>query len=47
MKGLLGASDRIWTAIPIPSEGLVGLGRSSQADRAELGKDIGLIYQRN
>jgi hypothetical protein len=47
MKGLLGASDRIWTAIPISSEGLVGVGRSSQADRAELGKDIGLIYQRN
>jgi hypothetical protein len=47
MKGLLGASDRIWTAIPISSEGLVGLARSSQVDRAELGKDIGLIYQRN
>jgi hypothetical protein len=47
MKGLLGASDRIWTAIPISSDGVVGLDRSSQADRAELGKDIGLIYQRN
>ena len=47
MKGLLGTPDRIWTAIPISSEGLVGLGRSSQAERAELGKDIGLIYQRN
>lgn len=47
MKGLLGTPDRIWITIPVATDGVVGLGRSSQADRAELGKDIGLIYQRN
>jgi hypothetical protein len=47
MKGLLGRADRIWTTIPIGTEGVGPRGISLEADRAELGTDIGLIYQRN
>ena len=47
MKGLVGASERIWTTRPMSSAEVGRLSVSSQADRAELGKDIGLIYQRN
>jgi hypothetical protein len=47
MKGLVGASDRIWMTMPVLPDGAEQRGRSSQADREELGTDIGLIYQRN
>ena len=47
MKGLVGRADRIWTTIPILTDGVGPLGISAGADRAELGADIGLIYQRN
>ena len=47
MKGLLGTSDRIWATIPMSPNGVGRLDTFSRADRAELGKDIGLIYQRN
>ena len=47
MKGLLGRVDRIWTTMSISTDGERPVGISSRADRAELGTDIGLIYQRN
>ena len=47
MKGLLGRLDRIWMIIPMSTDGAAPLDSSSGADRAELGTDIGLIYQRN
>jgi len=47
MKPLLGRADRIWIDVPIGPDALGPLGTSSATDRAELGKDIGLIYRRN
>jgi len=47
MKGLVGRADRIWTTISISTDEVRPVGIFSRADRAELGTDIGLIYQRN
>jgi hypothetical protein len=47
MKGLVGGAARIWITMPQPTSDETGIGVSSQADRADLGKDIGLIYRSN
>ena len=47
MKGLLGSSDRIWTTISVSTDEAEQIGISSRTHREELGKDVGLIYQKN
>ena len=47
MKGLVGGAERIWMTVPVGTAEAEEIERTSHAERAELGKDIGLIYQRN
>jgi hypothetical protein len=47
MKGLLGSPDRIWTTISVSADDAGQIGIASRTHREELGKDIGLIYQKN
>jgi hypothetical protein len=47
MKGLLGSPDRIWTTISVSADDAEQIGISSRTHREELGRDIGLIYQKN
>jgi hypothetical protein len=47
MKGLLGSTDRIWTTISVSADDAEQIGISSRTHREELGRDIGLIYQKN
>jgi hypothetical protein len=47
MKGLLGSWDRIWTTMSVSADDAEQVGISSRTHREELGKDIGLIYQKN
>jgi hypothetical protein len=47
MKGLLGSPDRIWTTMSVSAEDAEQIGISSRTHREELGRDIGLIYQKN
>jgi hypothetical protein len=47
MKGLLGSPERIWTTISVSAGDAERIGMSSRAHREELGRGIGLIYQKN
>jgi hypothetical protein len=47
MKGLLGSPDRIWTTMSVSADDAEQIGIASRTHREELGRDIGLIYQKN